>query len=188
SGPPGHGAEDSARRGRLPRRVTQLSLLALTQLADARLLADAAAQVVQLGAVDVADGGDVDLVDLRRVQRERGLHAHAERVLAHREGLADAGALALDHDPLVDLDPLPVPLDHAEVDAHGVARLEAGHVAQLATLEVLDDRAHAKRRPEGRTRVAEVDSDGAGSAGTGAGGGARDRGRPVRARPPRCPG
>src|SRR5262249_17221587 len=38
----------------------------LTQLADAGLLADLAAEVVQLCAVHVSDRRDVDLVDLRR--------------------------------------------------------------------------------------------------------------------------
>src|SRR5205823_1186451 len=96
---------------------------------------------------DVADRADVDLVDLRRMQRERPLDADAERVLADRERLARARALALDHDPLEHLDPLPVPLDHAEVDANGVPRFEPRHVAQLTALEILDGRAHVERRP-----------------------------------------
>src|SRR5262245_30388921 len=132
--------------------------LRLAQLADASLLADLAAQVVELRAVDVSDRGDVDLVDLRRVQRERALDADAEGVLADRERLAGAGPLPLDHDPLEDLDPLAVALDHPEVDAHRVARLEAGHVAQLTALDVLDGRAHREKGRGGRTRVAEVDS------------------------------
>ena len=62
--------------------------LRLAELADASLLADLAAQVVELRAVDVADLHDLDLVDLRRVQRERPLDADAERVLADGERLA----------------------------------------------------------------------------------------------------
>src|SRR5439155_23793544 len=58
------------------------------------------------------------------------------------------GALTLDHDALEYLDPLPVALDHAEVHAHRVARLEARHVAQLTALDVLDRRAHVERWPE----------------------------------------
>src|SRR5581483_2157024 len=76
------------------------------ELADAGLLADLAAEVVELGAIDVADRADLDLVDLRRVQRERPLDADAEVVLADGEGLAGAGALPLDHEALEDLDPL----------------------------------------------------------------------------------
>src|SRR4029077_16394859 len=45
----------------------------LAQLPDAGLLADLPAEVVQLRAVHVADRGDLDLLDLRRVQRERAL-------------------------------------------------------------------------------------------------------------------
>src|SRR4051812_27270923 len=129
------------------RRVHPLAALTLAQLAHAGLLADLAAQVVELRAVDVADRGDVDLVDLRRVQRERALDADAEGVLAHGEGLADAAPLPFDDDPLEDLDPLAVALDHLEMNADGIARLEAGHVAQLAALEVLDDRAHREKGP-----------------------------------------
>jgi len=51
-----------------------------------------------------------------RMQRERALDTDAERVLPHREGLADAGALALDHDPLEDLEAGARALDHLEVD------------------------------------------------------------------------
>src|SRR5205814_979916 len=89
--------------------------LVLAQLADASLLADLAAQVVQLRAIHVADLHDLELVDLRRVERERALDAHAEGVLADREGLTRTGALALDDDPLEHLDPLARTLDDAEV-------------------------------------------------------------------------
>src|SRR5688572_26891164 len=57
----------------------------LAQLADPRLLPDLAAQVIELGAVDVADRPDLDPLDLRRVHRERPLDAYAERLLAHGE-------------------------------------------------------------------------------------------------------
>ena len=82
---------------------------------------------------------------------ERPLDADTERVLADREGLTRAGALALDDDPLEDLDPLAVPLDDPEMDAHGVARLEPRHFAQLPALEFLDDRAH-RNMPGGGLR------------------------------------
>src|SRR5215471_11775669 len=129
-----------------PLRVGLLRTTLLTNLADARFLADAVAKVIELGAVDVADRLDVDLLDLRRVQRERALDSDAGRLLAHRERLAHSGALALDHDPFEHLDPLPVALDHLEVDGDRVAGLEAGDVrAQLTLLEALDDRAHGER-------------------------------------------
>src|SRR6185437_745294 len=85
-------------------------------LADARPLADAVAQVVELCAAHVAAGRDLDALDLRRVQRERALHADAERLLAHREGLADADALTFDRDTLEHLRAPPRALDHEEMD------------------------------------------------------------------------
>src|SRR5262249_40954356 len=128
-----------------PRARARSSTLA--DLADARLLADALTQVVQLRAVDVTDGLDVDLVDLRRVERERPLDPDTRGLLANGERLADARPLALDHDPLEHLDPLPCALDHLEVDADGVSRLEDGDIrAQLALLEALDDGAHGGGR------------------------------------------
>src|SRR5215510_9404877 len=93
-------------------------------LADAGLLAHLAAEVVQLGAVDVALHRALDALDLRRVHRERALHADAEALLADREGLAVRGALALDDRALEDLHALAGPLDDAEVDLDGVPRLE----------------------------------------------------------------
>src|SRR6476620_725990 len=114
-----------------PRRRAPRSSLALAELAYASLLADLATQVVELRAVHVADRLHLDLVDLRRVQRQRPLHADAERDLPDREGLTRTGSLALQHQALEDLDPLARTLDHPKVDAHGVARLEARDFAQL---------------------------------------------------------
>src|SRR4029453_17993689 len=94
-----------------PGGLRQESALTLLLFSDAGLLADPAAEVVQLGAVDVADLRDLELLDLGRVQRERPLHADAERVLPHGERLARPRALALDHDALVDLDAAPLALD-----------------------------------------------------------------------------
>src|SRR5690349_14412030 len=137
------------------RRINPGPPLALAQLAHASLLADLAAQVVELRAVDVADRRHVDLVDLRRVQRERPLHADAERVLSDGERLAGSGALALDHDPLEHLDALAAALDHAEVHEHDVASHEMRQVAQLTALDVLDDGAHGEEAREAAAMVAE---------------------------------
>ena len=104
-------------------------------LAHAGALADAAAQVVELGAPDVTAGGDLDPLDLRRVHGERALHADAERVLADREGLAHALALALDHDALEDLGAPAAALDDLEVDAYAVTGLEGRDAAKLLTLK-----------------------------------------------------
>src|SRR4051794_9344211 len=82
------------------------------------------------------------------MHRERPLDADSEGVLAHGEGLAHPGALALDDDALEDLHPAALALDHLEVHAHGVSRLEVGDVvAQLLALEDVDGRAHKKGGP-----------------------------------------
>src|SRR5437764_8773501 len=79
-----------------PPTSAEFHIKPLALLADARLLADAAAEVVELRAVDVADLHHLELLDLRRVQRERPLDADAERLLSHGECLAQARALAVD--------------------------------------------------------------------------------------------
>src|SRR5688572_5078011 len=75
-----------------------------------------AAQVVELGAADIAEGHDLDLRDDRRVHGERALDADAEAHLAHGEGLAHAGALAADDRALEHLDALAVAFDDAHVN------------------------------------------------------------------------
>jgi hypothetical protein len=77
------------------------------------------------------------------VDGERALHADAERLLAGGEGLARAVALALDDDALEDLGSTARALDDLEVDAHAVARLEAGDAAELRAFEGLDDHGHS---------------------------------------------
>src|SRR5205085_9795454 len=135
-----------------------------------RIAAGLAAQVVELGPVHVADRDDLDPVDLGRVQGKRSLDPNAERLLPDGERLACARSLPLEHDPFEHLDPLPLALDHAEMDADGVTGLEGRDVAQLGTLETLDDLAHRKkaRRPTedasepalGSTRSVERDPAG----------------------------
>jgi len=85
------------------------------------------------------------------VHGERPLHADPERLLAHGEGLAGAGALALDHGPLEDLRAPPGALDDLEVDLDAIARLEARDATELSPLEAVDDRAHGKKGPRGRS-------------------------------------
>ncbi len=93
-------------------------------LADTRGLADALFEVVQLGAAHVTASSDLDLLDLRRVQRESTADANTERLLANREGLAHAVALALDDDALEHLRTAAVALDDLEVHADAVSGLE----------------------------------------------------------------
>ena len=135
--PPGRGVVQQT-------RLDDLLRTRVAALADAGALADAAAQVVELRAPDVAAGGDLDALDLRRVHGERALHADAEGLLADGEGLADALALALDDDALEDLGPAAGALDDLEVDADAVAGLEGGDAAELRALEGVDDGAHGE--------------------------------------------
>src|SRR4051794_11111809 len=143
------------RGGRLGRRVVQQPALhdllrpGVAALADAGALADPAAQVVELGAPDVAAGGHLDLLDLGAVQRERALDADAEGLLADREGLAHALTLALDDDAFEDLRAAPRALDDLEVDLDAVPGLVAGDAAQLRALEGVDDGAHGRRKARG---------------------------------------
>src|SRR4029079_3039980 len=83
----------------------------LALLLDLRGLAAQITEVVELGAADVAAGGDLDAVDVRRVHGERALDAHAERHLADGEGLARARAVPTDHDTLEHLDAGPAAFD-----------------------------------------------------------------------------
>jgi hypothetical protein len=110
------------------------------------------------------------------VQRERPLHADAEGLLADRERLADAVALALDHDALEHLGAASRALDHLEVDAQAVARVELGDAPQLCAFEAVDDGAHevvgeivsgvpAARRSARRTPGAADDGSGSTAAG-----------------------
>src|ERR1700731_3694188 len=73
-------------------------------LLDPGGLAAQVAEVVELGPADPAAGDRLDLVDRRAVHREGPLDADAVAHLAHGEGLAQATALAANHDPLEDLD------------------------------------------------------------------------------------
>src|SRR6185312_16207832 len=93
-------------------------------LGDARRLADAPAQVIKLGPSHVAARRDLEFLDLRRVQREGPLDPDPEGLLADREGLARARALAPQHHALEYLGPFARTLDHLEVDADAVARRE----------------------------------------------------------------
>src|SRR3954468_23063545 len=127
-----------------PRLDDLLGLPGVAALAHAGALAHAAAKVVELGPPHVTAGGHLDALDLRRVQRERALDTDAEGLLAHREGLAHALALALDDDALEHLRAAAGSLDDLEVDLEPVAGLEAGDAAQLGALEGVDDRAHGE--------------------------------------------
>src|SRR5438309_1307656 len=86
----------------------------LELFADPGRLARAAAQVIELGAANVALALDLDAGDQRRIGLERALHALAAADLAHREaGVQPAVALA-DHHAFVGLDALALAFDHVD--------------------------------------------------------------------------
>src|SRR5262249_38307883 len=83
-------------RGRATRRRLLGRLGVLLLLGDARRLAAATAQVIELRAAHLAAAYDLDRVDERRVEREHALDAFAVGNLAHREALVEAAARARD--------------------------------------------------------------------------------------------
>src|SRR6266545_3228582 len=111
----------------------------LPALPDTGTLPPQLAQVVELGPADPTPGHHLELADGRRVDRERPLDPHAERHLAHGEGLPEASALAADDHSLEHLDPLAVALDHPDVHLDGVARPELRKVvAQARAFDEID--------------------------------------------------
>lgn len=97
-------------------------------LFDLRGLAHLIAQVVELGATNLTATGDLDLLDLGRVHRERALNTHREADLADRECLTGGFAMAADDITLKDLDPLAVALSDPVVNLYVVTRAEIRHV------------------------------------------------------------
>lgn len=111
----------------------------LALLGDAGSLAHLVAQVVELGATDLTVTHDLELGDLRGVNREGTLDADAIGDLADREGLARTGTLETDDVALEDLDALAITLLDAVVHLDVVADQDARHVlADLLTLDCAD--------------------------------------------------
>ena len=73
------------------------------------------------------------------MQRERTLDADTKRLLADREGLACAVAMALDADALKDLNALAVALNHAEMDLDGVPSFELRDIPALCCFDLFDN-------------------------------------------------
>src|SRR5690606_11216536 len=109
--------------------------------------------VVQLRAPHVAALGDLDLGDVRRVDREGALHANAERHLAHREGLADATTVAGQHDALEDLHALAVAFDDADMHLDRVSWPEARDVVPQRLSFQRVQGVHRLVRPRARIRA-----------------------------------
>src|SRR5580704_1816929 len=96
-------------------------------LADAGRFAPAAAQIIELGATDLAAAHDLDRVDHRRIEREDALDAFAIRNLPHGEVLVQAAAGAADADTFISLHAGALALDDLDVDHDGIPRLEIGN-------------------------------------------------------------
>src|SRR5688500_10116844 len=115
--------------------------LVVPALGDARGLAAAVAQVIQLGAADGTAADDLDRVDARAIQREDALDALAIADLADGEVAVQAGILAADADALISLHALARAFDDLDVHLDGVAGLEVRDLAvgrQLVDLFLLD--------------------------------------------------
>src|SRR5262249_9480463 len=97
---------------------------AVLLLDDAGRLAAEIAQVIKLGAADLAGAHDLDPGDHGPHHEEDALHAFAVGDLAHREALVESSAGTADADALIGLHTGAVTFDDLHVDDHGVARSE----------------------------------------------------------------
>ena len=88
---------------------------------DAGFLAGQIAQIVELGAANLAVALDFDLVDVRAVEREDTLDAFAIGDAAHGDGFGVAGSLAGNHGSGEYLDAFFPAFFDFVVDANGVA-------------------------------------------------------------------
>src|SRR5215218_5341968 len=97
-----------------------------------------AAQVVELGAADLTEPHDLDLVEARAIDQERALDANAiRRDAADGEVLVDPPGAAADDHALERLNALAAPLDDLDQRPDGIARPENGDVRpQLLALEI----------------------------------------------------
>src|ERR1700687_4921878 len=90
-------------RGRRLLRRRFLTAAVLLALADAGRLAAQAAQVIELGAPDLAAPHHLDRVDHRRIERKHALDAFAIRDFPHGEAFAQAAAGSADAHALIGL-------------------------------------------------------------------------------------
>src|SRR5262249_39266621 len=132
------------RHGALHQHALRLSGLGgplVPALLDAGGLAAQGTQVVELGPAHLAAAHDLDLVDVRRMQREDALDPDAARDLADGEGLPGAAPAAADDHPLEDLDTLFIALDDTHVDAHRVPgaelRMARSYVSALDLMQLI---------------------------------------------------
>src|ERR1700683_1716625 len=103
------------------------------------------AQVIQLGAANLAAAHHGDRVDHRRHHGEYALDAFAVGNLANREALIEPAAGAADADAFIGLHARAVAFDHLDVNDHGVAGSEfrnglaGGQFIELLFFELLNE-------------------------------------------------
>jgi len=100
-------------------------------MVDAKLtnlpsLANALAQVVQLGAADLAATTNNDINDVGRMIKEGSLDAFVGHDAANGELLVHAATATGNDDSVEDLHALLLSFDNAAVYVHGVADVELG--------------------------------------------------------------
>ena len=112
----------------------------LDALGDTGRLAAAIAQIIELGAPDLAAPHDFDQVDHRRIDRKNALDALAVGDLAHREILVEALPAARDADAFIGLHAGALAFGDLHVDDHRIAGLELRHfrAGQLGRVLGLD--------------------------------------------------
>src|SRR6478736_6269311 len=131
---------------------------AVALLLDAGGLADAIAEVVQLGPAHVAALDDLHLLDHRAVEGEGALDTHAVAELADLVGLADARALDGDDVALEHLDSLLAGLDHPDVHLQLVTGAERRDVrAQVGCVDEVSGLhgRSSERTAKGRSRIGD---------------------------------
>src|SRR6478735_2764372 len=86
-------------------------------------------EVVELGAANLTETSNLDLVDARRVDQEGALDADAMRGdAANREVFIHAAGTAANNDAFKNLDALAVPFDDLRMHANGVSGAEGRHL------------------------------------------------------------
>ncbi len=104
------------------------------------VLADAAAEVVEFGAADLAALGHFDFGNEGAVEGVDALDAFAVAQFAHGDGLAFGAAAFADDDAGKNLDAFFAAFDDSVMDLDGVTDIEFGGVRfHLLTLDLLED-------------------------------------------------
>ena len=91
---------------------------------DLSSLTDSVTQIVELAAANLTAANDLNVNNVRAVERENSLYAYAVRKTANGEGLSYAGTTASDHGALEHLDSFSLTLTDIYAYLYGIADLE----------------------------------------------------------------